>query len=78
MFGNDYRPEMKLSIKRIKEAAINNLKMTETAALDFARFLVEQGGVTSSATSNNGKDIGLDENKATQAFRIMMSILQRI
>ena len=69
---------MKLSIKRIKEAAINNLKMTETAALDFARFLVEQGGVTSSATSNNGKDIGLDENKATQAFRIMMSILQRI
>jgi hypothetical protein len=43
LFGKDYRPESKLSIEKIKEASMDKLKMTETNALDFARYLVEQG-----------------------------------
>lgn len=44
IYGNDYRPEAKLTIKQTKEAVMEKLGMKEVAALDFARFLHEQNG----------------------------------
>ena len=41
LFGSDYRPEIKLSIRSVKKAAIDSLNMAEPAAIDFARFIVE-------------------------------------
>ena len=41
LYGSDYRPESKLSLRQTKEAAIEKLGMAEMAALDFARFLHE-------------------------------------
>ena len=44
LYGKDYRPEAKLSIRRTKEVLMEKLGMQEIAALDFARFLHEQNG----------------------------------
>ena len=60
MFGRDYAPEKKLTIRKVKEAAIEKLKMTENAALDWARFLIEQGGNSQSKDNPSNQMIQVD------------------
>ena len=60
LFGRDYAPEKKLTIRKVKEAAIEKLKMTENAALDWARFLIEQGGNSQSKDNPSNQMIQVD------------------
>ena len=65
----DYRPEGKLSIRGIKEAAIAKLQMSETYALDFARFLIEK-----STTIQVDKEAEVDESVTAMAMKVMLTI----
>ena len=81
LFGADYKPEIKLSIRRIKEATMASLKMENVAALDFARFVVESVGSSIQVEDGSVDEEGfirVDEDRTAQAFRIMMYILGRI
>ena len=57
LYGKNYKPESKLSIRQTKEAAMEKLGMHEVAALDFARYLHEQ----------NGQSISYDEADVANA-----------
>lgn len=80
LYGNDYRPESKLSIRQTKEAAIEKLGMEEMAALDFARFLHEQNGqsVSYDEADANASSTGvfIDQSRTTQAMKIMLFVVQ--
>lgn len=65
-----------MSIRRVKQAAIVSLQMSEAAALDFARFVVEQSGSSNGPASRDvtidKNFIRVDEDKVAQALRIML------
>ena len=65
-----------MSIRRVKQAAIVSLQMNEAAALDFARFVVEQSGSSNGTASRDvtidKNFIRVDEDKVAQALRIML------
>ena len=79
LFGNNYKPEMKLSISMIKESAMTQLKMDEVAALDFGRYLVQQGGtLTYDEREAANTHVFIDQTKSLLAIRIIMFLTSQI
>ena len=82
LFGKDYKPESKLSIRKIKEASMDKMQMSENAALDFARYLIEQGGSTitldEGAIANRDGLIMVDQDRTSLAVRVVMFIMGQI
>ena len=46
LFGDKYRPENKLSIRKIAKGMVRKLGMVEDSAVNFARYMVETSGIT--------------------------------
>lgn len=79
LFGKDYRPEGKLSIKTTKQAILEKLEMREGAALDFARYLIEQSSSISVTELDDASNmVMVDEAKTAQAMRVMLAIISHI
>ena len=82
LFGKDYRPESKLSIRKIKEASMDKMQMSENTALDFARFLIEQGGQTitleEGSIANKDGFVMVDQDRTSLAVRVVMFIMGQI
>ena len=78
MFGEEYQLESKLSIKLVKETVMDKLKMQEAAALDFARFLIEQNTsnpCTQAVEHNNSASyVTVDQTRTAQALKVMLTI----
>lgn len=79
LFGNNYKPEMKLSISMIKDSAMSQLKMGEVAALDFGRYLVEQGGtLTYDESEAANSHVFIDQTISRLAISIIMFLTSQI
>lgn len=81
LFGKDYRPEKKITIAFTKEAIMAKLDMGESHALDFARYLIEQGGSTITTSGDVGcgeNGVVVDQQRSTLACRVVMHLMGQI
>ena len=58
----------------MKEHAIDKLQMEESAALDFARYLIEASGSSITHEGFNGADGGVDQERKKLAVQIIIEI----
>ena len=65
-------------MRKVKESAIAKLKMTESSALDWARYLVEQGNQSISNDGPVGEMITVDQERTILGMRVVMFITAAI
>lgn len=56
------------------EVAVDKLKMQESAALDFARYLIEASGQSITREEFNGADGGVDLDRTKLAVQVIIEI----
>lgn len=79
LFGKEYLPERKLSIKTTRLAAMAKLDMQEKAALDFARYLIDQSATITHSEPDEGSNmVMVDESKSALGMRVMLTIISKI
>ena len=58
----------------MKETAIKRLQMEESAALDFARYLIEASGSSITREGFIGADGGVDQERTKLAVQVIITI----
>ena len=67
LFGKNYQLEVKITIRSLKQVFIAKLRMEESAAQEFATYLVDPEG-------NSTKDGVVDESKGSQGYKVLSTL----